>query len=288
MGISEKLARAGVPEVAIRVARVVFRSAKRAATYIPRHTVGAITHVKTRKPVVALTFDDGPDPEWTPPLLALLARYRARATFFLVGRSAQRYPELVRTMREAGHAIGCHSFDHVAFTAISANARRAQLEACERAVPGLLTHKLFRPPFGCLNARTRWELRRAGWRVIIWNISATDWRDDDADTIYARIAGDLRPGSIVLLHDTLHDAENPAYRSRAPMLRAIERLLREQTSYRFVTVPELLRCGRPERVLWNFDVGAEYLATLQPSSSERNDNYDNRTSALQPEPRSAS
>ncbi|MGH8754891.1 MAG: polysaccharide deacetylase family protein [Burkholderiales bacterium] len=109
--------------------------------------IGTITHVSTSDAVAALTFDDGPHPEFTRRLLDILDRYQARATFFIVGRSAQRYPELVKRIAQAGHALGNHSWDHPSFPYISRRERRLQIRACAKAIHpyGL---KLFRPPYG--------------------------------------------------------------------------------------------------------------------------------------------
>ncbi len=82
---------------------------RRLGSFAARNTLGTITRVSTREPVIALTFDDGPHPEFTPRLLALLDRYQARVAFFLLGKSAQRYPEIVKQIAAAGHAIGNHS-----------------------------------------------------------------------------------------------------------------------------------------------------------------------------------
>jgi peptidoglycan-N-acetylglucosamine deacetylase len=215
----------------------------------------------------------------------VLARYGAHATFFMIGSAAQRHPDLVDAIVASGHAIGCHSWDHKAFTALSHRERLAQLQACER-IPVFTKHKLFRPPYGCQNLASRIDLLREGWTPVIWNITGTDWRDDPADAIVARIAEQLVPGSIVLLHDALHDVERAEYAAREPMLQAVAQLLeRFRDRYRFVTVPQLMRAGRPQRALWWHEVGADYLAQLQYNTdshylNERSDNNDNHPTTL--------
>jgi peptidoglycan-N-acetylglucosamine deacetylase len=121
-----------------------------------RDVIGTISHVHTRESVAALTFDDGPDPEYTPRLLAILERYRAQATFFMTGKAAQAHPELVRRVAQAGHAIGNHSWDHPSFPLISGRERRAQIRACAQAlVP--YGSRLFRPPYTEQNLGSRIE-----------------------------------------------------------------------------------------------------------------------------------
>ena len=120
---------------------------RRLGLFLVGNIVGTITHVKTEEAVVALTFDDGPHPEFTPRLLEILEKHHARATFFLVGESAKKYPELVKRIAKAGHSIGNHSWDHPSFPLITGRDRRWQLRACEEAIAPY-GQKLFRPPFG--------------------------------------------------------------------------------------------------------------------------------------------
>lgn len=248
--------------------RRVVRRTRRAATYLPRHLLGSITSVATDAPAVAFTFDDGPDPHSTPRFLELLERYGARGTFFLLGESAERYPRLVARIVEAGHVVGNHSFSHASFPAITERERRDQIEQCSRAI-GNPAVKLFRPPYGNLTLSARLTPLRLGWEVVTWNISGTDWRGEDADYISGRILKDLRPGSIVLLHDTLHHYEDERYVSREASLEALERVLKlSADKYSFVTVPELLRLGRPQRELWAQPAKADYLAALKSSETD--------------------
>jgi peptidoglycan/xylan/chitin deacetylase (PgdA/CDA1 family) len=212
--------------------------------------LGTVIRVATREPVIALTFDDGPHPEDTPPLLEVLERHGARGTFFMVGQSARRYPELVKRVAEAGHAIGNHTWDHLSMPLLSGRYRRRQIEWCDEALAPYGA-KLFRPPYGEQSLGSRLDALRARHQVIAWDVIAEDWRDDPADVLLARIYRRLRRGSIVLLHDTLHTTVDERYRDRAPMREAVERLLIELGDrFRFVTVPELLRLGRPFRWHW--------------------------------------
>jgi peptidoglycan-N-acetylglucosamine deacetylase len=199
---------------------------------------------------VALTFDDGPHPEDTPPLLDLLARHGARATFFMVGKSARRWPHLVRQVAEAGHAVGNHTWDHTSFRLINGPYRRAQLAWCREALAPYGA-PLFRPPYGEQSPAARLDAWRCGYDVVGWDAIAEDWRDDPAEVMVERIRCRLAPGSIVLLHDTLYTTIDERFRDRALMRQAVETLLTTlQGKYRFVTVPELLALGRPVRWHW--------------------------------------
>ena len=121
-----------------------------------RKVLGSLTHVITTDPVVALTFDDGPDAESTPRVLALLEKYQARGTFFVVGHAAASCPDLVKRIAVGGHAIGIHSWDHRAFPGLSSGERRRQIRACERALRPYVS-RLFRPPYGEQTVLSRLE-----------------------------------------------------------------------------------------------------------------------------------
>jgi peptidoglycan/xylan/chitin deacetylase (PgdA/CDA1 family) len=209
--------------------------------------VGSLIRVATREPAIALTFDDGPHPVETPRVLELLERHGARGTFFMVGKSARRHPEIVARAAAGGHAVANHSWDHPSFRRIRGSYRRAQIRWCGEA---LAPHgaRLFRPPFGEQSPASRLDALRCGYPVIGWDVVAEDWRDDPADRLVQRVMRRLRRGSIVLFHDTLYVTEDERYRDREPMRQALEILLgRLGGDYRFVTVPELLRLGRPVR-----------------------------------------
>lgn len=207
---------------------------------------GAITHVCTREPVAALTFDDGPHPVYTRTLLEILDKYGARATFFMVGEAARSQQELVKMVSQAGHAIGVHSWDHSSFGEIGGRERRRQLRACRSALQPY-GQRLFRPPWGVQNAASLLDALWLGYRVVTWNTSASDWLELEPGDIAGRLTRGIRPGSIVLLHDAIYRSRlaAPQY-DRSAMLEALDLALGEiGEGIRFVTVPELLRYGRP-------------------------------------------
>jgi peptidoglycan-N-acetylglucosamine deacetylase len=212
---------------------------------ITARPLGTLLRVATREPAIALTFDDGPHPEDTPRVLDVLARHDARATFFMVGAAAARHPELVARVAGAGHAVANHSWDHPSFRRIDDAARRQQLERTAAALSPH-GHALFRPPFGEQSLSSLRTARRSGYTVVAYDVVAEDWRDHPADYIVGRVMRRLRRGSIVVLHDALYATEDPRYRDREPMLRALETALGELSpGYSFVSLPELLRLGRP-------------------------------------------
>lgn len=212
--------------------------------------LGTITRVETREPAVALTFDDGPDPEATPRFLDVLARGGARGTFFMVGKSARRHAEVAARVAREGHAAANHSWDHPSFPLLKARWRRRQLRWCQEALPPG-SARLFRPPWGHQSLGSRLDAARLGFRVVTWDVTAEDWGGDDPRTLAARMEAGIRPGSIVVLHDALYATNDEAHRDRGPAIEAVALLLEHLGSrYRFVTVPELLRLGRPRYWHW--------------------------------------
>ena len=211
---------------------------------------GTITHVKTTDNVVSLTFDDGPNPNFTPHLLDILRCYKAKATFFMLGKNAQRYPHIVKQVFEAGHAIGNHSYDHPSFSLITGRERRSQMRACQQSIAPY-GKRLLRPPFGHQTFASRFDALLLRYSVFTWSVHGEDWLDHDADCIASSIEKEIHPGSIVLLHDNLNNVYELRCSTRKPMLDAVSILLeRLSVRFDFLTIPELLHHGRPHRTYW--------------------------------------
>lgn len=224
------------------------RAIRRALRAAGRRLLGTITHVYTTAPVAALTFDDGPDPGSTPALLDLLRRHGAKATFFMLGMQARRHPELVERAAAEGHCIANHSFDHPRFPALSHHERRRQIRECAAA---LAPHgrRIFRPPHGLQSVASRLDAFILGYDVVTWNATIEDWLDQMPEQIAERLAAQVRPGSVVLLHDALYDARTPTAINRAAMLAGLDMFM-ARSNLEFVTVPELLRRGRTHQANW--------------------------------------
>lgn len=226
LAFGPSLATIGAPALlfALLVADGVFRPAS--ALLLPVHL-----RAPGAEKQVALTFDDGPDPEVTPKVLDALSAAGARATFFVIGRHAEAHPDLVRRMIAEGHQVANHSFDH-ARTLNFASARRMQeeIEAGGRAVAnvtGQAEPRWYRPPVGLKSPPLARAAKRLGLEVVMWSVHGRDTRGATPDAIAHRVLAAARPGAIVLLHDG-HDRGGPARAATAEALPAILRGLAER------------------------------------------------------------
>jgi peptidoglycan/xylan/chitin deacetylase (PgdA/CDA1 family) len=246
----------------------VYRVLRKVFSIAARNLLGTITHVTTQEEVLALTFDDGPHPEYTPRLLEILDRYQARATFFMVGKVAKRHPELVHRIAQAGHAIGNHSWDHPSFPYITGRERRVQIRACAKAIAPY-GQKLLRPPYGNQSVASRLDALWLGYKVVTWNIVAYDWLDRDANWMVDQIVDKIQRGSVILFHDALYDNIEKRFANREPTLQAVDFLLERLCDrYRFITITELLKHGRPERQHWYHKADINFLNNLSMIEGE--------------------
>jgi peptidoglycan/xylan/chitin deacetylase (PgdA/CDA1 family) len=195
---------------------------------------------------IALTYDDGPNPEQTPRLMEVLARHDAHATFFLIGKWAEREPGLVRELEAAGHAIGNHTYNHPRMPFISDATATDELRRCRQAVEGAGVRfsevdgeMLMRPPYGSRRPGTLRTARAEGYVPVTWSVTCYDWRRTANRGKIARRAGRAIEGDVILLHDGSN--EEPAA-DRSDSVAATEDTLRKLggEGYEFVSIPELV------------------------------------------------
>jgi peptidoglycan/xylan/chitin deacetylase (PgdA/CDA1 family) len=156
------------------------------------------------KPHISPTFDDGPDPVWTPKILSELRSVGAKATFFVVAPLALRFPDIVRrTMRE-GHEIALHCSRHIRHTELT---REEVEEDTERGLRSLeeigISPHLWRPPWGILAPWTEDVADYFGLEISLWDADTHDWRGDSAEEMLASVGPSLSPGDTILMHDGL-------------------------------------------------------------------------------------
>ncbi|WP_433394420.1 polysaccharide deacetylase family protein [Micromonospora sp. KLBMP9576] len=160
---------------------------------------------------VALTFDDGPDPRYTPQVLALLRQYQVRATFCVVGENAQAHPDLIRAIAAEGHSLCNHSWSHdVALGRRSPDAIRADLlrtsDAIRAAVPDA-SIAYYRQPGGAWTGQVVSMAQELGMVPLHWTVDPSDWTTPGADRIAATVVAGVVAGSVVLLHDAGGDRQ---------------------------------------------------------------------------------
>jgi len=192
---------------------------------------------------VALTFDDGPDPAYTPEILDILKEKEVRATFFLVGEKAKSYPEIAKRIIEEGHSIGNHTYSHKSLIPLSTTKTYEEIKEAEAAIEEATGVKptLFRPPRGVYSSYARKLLREEGYTLVLWDLSAVDWAELAPKKIVANVINKVKPGSIILLHDSgdLITSKGGNRKSTVKALPEIIDQLREQ-GYHFVTVDQLI------------------------------------------------
>lgn len=151
-----------------------------------------------------LSFDDGPHPEHTPRLLDLLSEFGVKASFFVIGREAQRWPEVVRRIAAEGHTLGNHSWSHPPFAHLSLDEQMAEVDRCDimlQAIDGRPRHA-FRPPRGDLSPRLLWRLWRRKQRVVYWTRDSMDYQSRPEAKLAAGLHDHpISAGDIVLMHD---------------------------------------------------------------------------------------
>ncbi len=164
----------------------------------------ALWRMDSNEKAVYLTFDDGPIPEATPFILDVLDRYQARATFFMVGENAAKYPHLLSEVKSRGHRIGNHTYNHIGGLRwwswnYLANAKKAN---------ELLQTDLFRPPHGWMRHTQYQVLRHCGYRIVMWDVVTRDYsRLLTAEDVLENVKRYTRPGSIITFHDSLKSIE---------------------------------------------------------------------------------
>lgn len=189
---------------------------------------------------IALTFDDGPHPVYTPFVLDMLRAYGVKATFFVVGSQAELYPELIQRIHREGHAIGLHGYKHHPHWTKTPWSIKREAEHTAQLIERLTGVRpvLYRPPWGLFNLLDYIVLRN--FRLVLWSCIVGDWRKQEPERMWQRLQRRIRPGSIIVLHDS--DFTFGAERG-APlvMLDSLHKLLQASSkqTYRWARVDEM-------------------------------------------------
>ncbi len=202
-----------------------------------------ITDIDTNQKMVALTFDDGPDPNFTPVLLDVLKKYKARATFFVLGVRSEDQPAIIKRMAREGHEVANHSYSHRDFgKGDNTDHMLKEIRQTNDIIHRLSGQEpvLFRPPGGYLSNALIDLIRKEKMTIAYWSYiqDTKDWQGKRAEVIADHLIKNIKPGQIIILHD---GASNGMETVRAVNI-MIERLDRD--GYRFVTVSELIKSAK--------------------------------------------
>lgn len=186
------------------------------------------TEVPEKK--VAITFDDGPNADYTEELLAGLKERGVNATFFLLGKEVEEHPEIVKDIYEDGHLIGTHSYEHVNLNNLSDSAAIEQVDKTNAAIHEITGEypEYIRPPYGCWKCNLDYETKMI---EVLWDVDPKDWATSNSDVIVQRVVDKVEENDIILLHDASESSVAAAFK-------IIDELQRE--GYMFVTVDEIL------------------------------------------------
>jgi peptidoglycan-N-acetylglucosamine deacetylase len=210
---------------------------------------GTFYRAKTDEKVIALTFDDGPSPKWTPLILDELKEAGVKATFFMIGKYVEKYPDVAKRVIAEGHDAGIHTFNHPVLLFAPQGYLEKEIKDGEAAIKNITgkTTKLFRPPKAWLTANEKREISDLGYKIILWSLSSKDWVRFHDKHIRRYILSNVRPGDIVLFHDA-----GGAFRieggNRKQTTKTLPRLIEKlkEKGYRFVTVSELLELDKKQ------------------------------------------
>lgn len=203
-----------------------------------------INNVKTSQKVVALTFDDGPDPINTPVLLDVLEKHHAQATFFVIGAKVEKNPEILKRIARDGHEIGNHSYTHFKDKSRKDDYIRYEIRKTNEVIYNLTgqTPRLFRPPGGYLSDALIALTQKENIQIAYWSYiqDVKDWRGAKAESISKHIIENIEPGQIILLHD---GSSNGMQTAKAVNI-LVDKL--SQEGYRFITMSKLIKLGNKE------------------------------------------
>lgn len=206
------------------------------------HVFGpVITEGKTDHKIVALTFDDGPYPPYTGQLLDILKEYQVPATFFLIGKNAEKHPEMVRRILAEGHQIGNHTYSHVDLLKAERPEIIREIARAGQAVAAITgqTPQVVRPPHGFRDPVVLEVMNERKLKVVEWSVMSRDWTNPGVDVIVERTVSKVKNGSVILLHDGDGVAGTA---SRAQTVEAVRHIIRQLAAqeFTFVTVNEIL------------------------------------------------
>ena len=186
---------------------------------------------------IALTFDDGPHPRYTPKILSILKEYGITATFFVVGVNVENYPEAMQLIVDSGCEIGNHTYKHKNLSTLTKDEIAEEIGRCREVLLNnySLESRLLRPPEGMYSEAVLSESRAVEYEIILWSIDTRDWAHTPSSEIAKNVLGNARGGDIILMHDYVSGQNQTLGALRLIIPELLER------GFEFVTVSELLK-----------------------------------------------
>lgn len=208
---------------------------------------GTVYRVKTNRKRVALTFDDGPSPVWTPQILDELQKANIKATFFMIGHHVKKYPAIARRVAAEGHCIGNHGYAHSVILYYKSAEIEEEIKYTELVIKEITgqTTQFFRPPKAWLRNPIKEKIKSFGYEVMLWSLNSKDWVTFNHRYIVKYITARVKNGDILLFHDSgsvLSTEGGDRSQTVAAIPLLAEKL--QEKGFEFVTVDEL--CSNPE------------------------------------------
>lgn len=211
-----------------------------------------ITNGSKENNIIALSFDDGPHPKYTNQILDLLKEYNIKATFFILGKNAELYPEIIRREESEGHEVGNHSYSHIDMRKASNKTIKEEYEKTQEIIYSISNTKpkVFRPPYGTYNNEIIKIVSSDDSAVILWTYyqDSKDWSNPGVNKIVATTLSKVQNGDIILFHDYV-------YKPESQTLEALKIILPKliDKGYKFVTISELINISQEKKTINNYN-----------------------------------
>lgn len=219
---------------------------------ISNNRTGIISKGLTTEKIIALSFDDGPHPEYTIQILDLLKQYDIKATFFVLGMHGESFPDIIRRQVSEGHEIGNHSYSHVNMRKASKKVIKEEFEKTQEIIYSIskIRPKLFRPPYGNYNDEVIKVVSSDDSTIVLWTFyqDSKDWSNPGVDAIVNTTLSKAQDGDIVLFHDYVY---KPKSNTVEALKKIIPKLIEE--GYQFVTISELINLSNQIQVINNYN-----------------------------------
>jgi len=230
----------------------IYSENSKAVYTISNNLAAVVSKGSTSEKIIALSFDDGPHPEYTNQILDLLKQYNIKATFFVLGIHAESFPHIIQREVAEGHEIGNHSYSHVNMRKSSKKTIKEEFEKTQEKIYSItnIRSKLFRPPYGNYSYEVIEVVANNDSSLVLWTFyqDSKDWSNPGVDVIVNTTLSKIQKGDIILFHDYIYKPESNTVEA---LKEIIPKLIEE--GYEFVTISELINLPKERQTLTNFN-----------------------------------